>query len=213
MNKIQTNQLRMHLNVQTALDSNSLLWNAIPILVTAKNEHDELIQRIREVNEKTNADSTSITEDKQKKLDALSDKGVVLAGILYAYASYSDNAKLMGKVKLTRSDIRNARETDVEKLVQPVIDEARANLPELADFMLTEEMIVETETTLDDFKAMIGQPRTIRNQAFAAMTLLDDLFSQINALVKDKMDKLMIRFEITHPEFYDEYKRARTIVD
>lgn len=213
MNKIQTNQLRMHLNVQTALDSNSLLWNAIPILVTAKNEHDELIQRIREVNEKTNADSTSITEDKLKKLEALSDKGVVLAGILYAYASYSDNAKLMGKVKLTRSDIRNARETDVEKLVQPVIGEARAHLPELADFMLTEEMIVETETTLDDFKAMIGQPRTIRNQAFAAMTLLDDLFVQINALVKDKMDKLMIRFEITHPEFYDEYKRSRTIVD
>ncbi|MCE4566658.1 hypothetical protein INQ51_20220 [Maribellus sp. CM-23] len=101
----------------------------------------------------------------------------------------------------------------MEKLVQPVIDEARANLPELADFMLTEEMIVETETTLDDFKAMIGQPRTIRNQAFAAMTLLDDLFAQINALVKDKMDKLMIRFEITNPEFYDEYKRARTIVD
>ena len=33
--------------------------------------------------------------------------------------------------------------------------------------VITEEMITEVETSLDDFKAMIGLPRTIRNQAFA----------------------------------------------
>ena len=31
--------------------------------------------------------------------------------------------------------------------------------------------------------------------------------------MKDKVDKLMIRFSVTDPEFYDAYLRARTIVD
>lgn len=213
MNKIQTNQLRMHKNTQETLDLNSTLWNGIPIFVTTKNEHDELIQRIMHVNEKTNSNSKAVTEDKKKKLEALIEKVMVLAGTLYAFASYNNKARLMGKVNITKSDLINARETDVEKLVRPIISEARKYLPDLVDFMLTEEMVVETETTLDDFMVMIGQPRTIRNQAFAAMTLLDELFDEINDLVKNKLDKLMIRFEATNTEFYSEYKRARTIVD
>jgi len=79
--------------------------------------------------------------------------------------------------------------------------------------MLTDEMIVEAETTLDDFKALIGQPRHIRNQAYAAMTVLEELIDTTNALLKEKLDKLMIRFSVTDPEFYDVYLRARTIVD
>ena len=74
-------------------------------------------------------------------------------------------------------------------------------------------MITEAETSLDDFKALIGQPRFIRNRAFAAMTLLEELFDTTNDLLKNKLDPLMIRFKFTHTEFYSEYERARTIVD
>ena len=79
--------------------------------------------------------------------------------------------------------------------------------------VITEEMITEVETSLDDFKAMIGLPRTIRNQAFAAMNVLEELFDTTNDLLKNKLDKLMIRFEYTNLEFYSEYQRAQTIVD
>jgi len=53
----------------------------------------------------------------------------------------------------------------------------------------------------------------IRNQAFAAMSKLDELFDATNDLLNNKMDKLMLRFSETNPEFYEEYQRARTIVD
>lgn len=213
MNKIQTNQYRMHLNTQATLDENSQLWNVIPIFVRVKNEYDELIQRIGEVNEKTNPNSKAVTQNKEKKLEVLINKVMILSGNLQAYAGLNNNAQLLGKTKLTRTDILNARETDVEKLVQPVIDEARKYLTELADYMVTEDMITETETTLDDFKSMIGLPRTIRNRAFAAMTLMEELFDELNDLAKNKLDKLMIRFAESDSEFYSEYNRARTIVD
>ena len=203
----------MHLNTQETMDANTSLWNGIPVFVTVKNQYDELIQRVMDVNEKTNPNSKAVTADKEKLRLSLTDKVVVISGILQAYAAFNDNTVLLGKVKITKSDVYNARETEVEKIVSPVLKEARALVSELADFMLTDEMITEVETSLDDFKAQIGQPRTVRNQAFAAMTLLDELFEATNNLVKNKLDKLMIRFEITNTEFYSEYKRARTIVD
>lgn len=114
---------------------------------------------------------------------------------------------------MLKSDIERARETNVEALIAPIIKAARNRLAELADFGITEEMIVELETTLDDFKVLIGQPRTVRNQAYAAMTLMDELFDAANDVVKNKLDKLMIRFKFTNTEFYSEYERASTIVD
>ncbi|RIJ45332.1 hypothetical protein D1614_23370 [Maribellus luteus] len=213
MDKTQTNRFRMYLNTQATLDSNTALWSSIPILVSTKNDFDELIQRIADTNEKTLSNSKAVTADKALVLNNLIEKALIPSGILQAYAAITGDTKLLGKVKLTKTDVDRARETDVEALIAPVINEARNQLANLADYGLTEDMIVELETSLDDFKALIGQPRTVRNQAFAAMTLLDELFDAANEVVKNQLDKLMIRFQFTHTEFYSEYERARTIVD
>lgn len=203
----------MFLNTQEALDSNSTLWSSIPVMLSTKNSFDELIQRIGDVNEKTVSNSKAVTADKTVTLNNLAAKAVTLSGILQAYAAVTGNVKLAGRVALTKTDIERVRETDVEALITPVIEEARKELANLADYGLTEDMIVETETSLDDFKALIGQPRTVRNQAFAAMTLMEELFDAANDLVKNQLDKLMIRFKFSDTEFYSEYERARTIVD
>lgn len=213
MNKTQTNQFRMFLSTQETLDANTELWSPTPIFLTAKNNLDELIQRITAVNEKTVSNSKAVTADKAVALKNLIEKALTLSGILQAYAAVTGNIKLAGKVKLVKSDITKIRETDIEALIAPLIKAARKHLADLAEYGVTEDMLVELETSLDDFKALIGQPRTVRNQAFAAMTLMDELFDAANDLVKNRIDKLMIRFQFTHTEFYSEYERARTIVD
>jgi len=213
MNKTKTNQFRMFLTTQETLDSNSPLWNTIPILLTSKNNFDELIQRIADLNEKTISNSKAVTVDKAKALQNLIEKAITVSGILQAFAAITGDTKLAGKIAITKSDITKIRETDVEAVVAPVINEARKRLTDLADYGLVEDLVVELETSLDDFKTLIGQPRTVRNQAFAAMTLMDELFDAANDVVKNKLDKLMIRFKFTNTDFYSEYERARTIVD
>jgi hypothetical protein len=213
MNKIQTNHMRMFLNTQEVLDENTTLWSSIPVLLNVKNNFDELIQRIEETNEKTVPKSKAVTADKANVLKALIQKVVSLAGVLQAYAAMTGKAKLGGEVDVTKTNIDRARETDVEAMVTPVIDNARKELENLADYGVTEAMITEAETSLDDFKALIGQPRTIRNQAFAAKSLMEELFDSANDLLKNRLDLLMLRFKYTNPEFYDQYNRARTIVD
>ena len=213
MNKTQTNHMRMFLNTQETLDENTTLWSSIPVLLDVKNNFDELIQRIEETNEKTQPASKAVTASKAGVLKGLTQKVVSLAGALQAYATITGNAKMAGEVKLVKSDLTHARETDVEALVTPVTDSARKELENLTDYGVTEATITETETSIDQYTALIGKPRIIRNQAFAAMSLLDELFDTANDLLKNRLDPLMIRFKFSDTEFYCEYKRARTIVD
>jgi len=205
--------MRMFLNTQETLDANTAKWNQVPILLSVKNNFDELIQRIEETNEKTVPKSEAVTANKGKVLEGLVQKVVSLSGILQAYGAITGNNVLADKVKVTRTDIIQARETDVEALVTPVTDHARKELENLADYGVNEDSITETETSIDQYKSLIGQPRTIRNQAFAAKTMLQELMDTTNDLLNNRLDKLMLQFRYTHPEFYDEYLRARTIVD
>lgn len=132
---------------------------------------------------------------------------------MQAFAAVNGDPELAEKVSLSKSDIVRCRETDLEAMVVPVITEARNHMEALTDYLVTEDMIVEVETSLDNFKALIGQPRTIRNKAFVAKTVLSDLFDQMDDLLKNQLDKLMIRYSITDNDFYEEYTRARVIVD
>jgi len=213
MNTNQNKHLRMYLNTQTALDNHTNKWNTLPIMVAKKNEYDELIQRIIDQNEKTNPASKGITESKDLVRHGLTEKVVSLSGTMQAFAAVNDDPVLGEKVSLTKTAMNHCRETDLEAMVVPVVVEARNHMEALADYQVTEDMILEIETSLDNFMALIGQPRTIRNKAFVAKTVLSDLFDQADDLLKNQLDKLMIRYSITDNDFYEEYTRARVIVD
>ena len=203
----------MFLNTQEILDAHTDKWSGIPVMVNAKNEFDELIQRILDVNERTLSQSGAVTASKAGTLEAVVQKAVMLSGAMQAYAAFTGNVELAAKVKLTKTDITSARETDVEKTVSPVINAARKELPNLADYGITEAQITELETSIDDFNSMIGRPRTIRNQAFAAISELEELVNTANAVANQKLDNLMLLFQASQPGFYDEYQRGRVIVD
>ena len=213
MNTNQNKHLRMYLNTQTALDNHTNKWNTLPVMVAKKNEYDELIQRIIGQNEKTNPASKGVTESKDMVRNGLTEKVVSLAGTMQAFAAVNEDPILAEKVGLSKSDLMRCRETDLEAMVVPVITEARNHLEALTDYLVTEDMIVEVETSLDNFKALIGQPRTIRNKAFVAKTVLTDLFTQTDELLTNQFDKLMLRYRLTDNDFYEEYTRARVIVD
>ncbi len=213
MNKRQTNRYRMILNTQAALDANSSLWNTFSVILTPKNNLDEIILRVIEQNEKAMAGTQSITADKTSTREGLARKVEVVSGILQAYASITGNNAIIDSISVNRTDVVSARETDVDALVTPVINYARAELANLADYGISEAMILETETSLDQFNSLIGNPRTVRNQAYAALATLQELIDSALDILNDRLDKLMLRFKYTHPGFYDEYMRARVIVD
>ncbi len=213
MNKAQTSQFRMFCATQNTLNNYSSLWTPIPALQAAKTEFDELIRHIETTNEASLADSEGVTRKKRELLLVLGQQVVVLSGALRAYAANTKNVAQAISFKIVKDNLMKARETEVEKLVAPILKFAQANLLVLTDYGITADQVAEAEATLKGFKALIGKPRVIRNKAYAAMTLLDKLLDETGELLKSKLDSLIVRFRFTNTEFYSAYQRARTIVD
>ncbi len=105
------------------------------------------------------------------------------------------------------------KEAEIEAIINNLIQQAIDKLDQLADFGISAEQITDLSTSLDDFTAMIGKPRVIRNQKFAAMQQIDELIDEARKLLKTKLDRIMIRYRYADPEFYDSYQRSRSIVD
>ncbi len=212
MNKEQTNQFRMFLSTQSYLDANVTLWSGIPRMVSYKNMLDEIIARIQEKNEK-NQQGVGVTQQKEKLRESIGIKASVLSGVLQVIATEQNNSDLALSVKMTQSDIAKLRESDLGAAVKNIIGKANENLETLAEFGITQDVITELSTSIDDFNVLIGQPRTILSQKYAALKNIEELFSEGNSILKLQLDNSMLLFRITQSEFYEGYQNARTIID
>ncbi|TLX70448.1 hypothetical protein E9993_22285 [Labilibacter sediminis] len=211
MNKNQSNIYRMFLSTQSYLDNNNGIWNGIPRLVTYKNDLDEVISRIHEKIQETKLD-VGVTQKKDNLKDVIANKGSMLAGVIHVFALEQGNIDLANSVKLTRSDINRLKETDVYPTVKNVTSKASEHIEPLGEFGLTQELVTEVQTSIEDFNALIGKPRTILSQKYATLGSIEDLFTEGNQILKPKMDNMMTIFRDNEAEFYSGYLSARTII-
>jgi len=90
---------------------------------------------------------------------------------------------------------------------------ANENMAALAEFGVTPDVITELTTSMDDFNTLIGKPRTILSQKYAALGNIEELFDEGNQILKLNLDNTMLIYRETQTEFYQGYQNARNIID
>lgn len=212
MNKVQLKHESMFLNTQGFLDENTDVWSSIPRAVSTKNDFDALLMRIRELAGIVQT-PIGVTELKAKLKKVLSIKLTRIVGALLALAYEIDAMDLVNKLKLSPSEIGRLKDLEMNALVALILTLLEKYATELADYGITTEQGTELATSFDDFNELIGKPRAILNNKYTAMSMLEQVFDEVNALLNNKMDKIITMFKYSHIEFYEGYKRSRVIVD
>jgi high-affinity Fe2+/Pb2+ permease len=213
MNNQQINKYNMYLTVQGTLSDYAQAWTNIPVVTKIKNRLDELIAQLGEQNEVKQISTKASTNNKNQLKEQLIKKAAILGGVLVSFASIENDAGLAIKAKVSKSELERLRETTLPDTIQVFIDEAQNRLTQLADYGYTEAQLTELGTTLDDFRVLSGSPRKAQTKISAAVATLEDLFSQVDEVLKNQMDKLMLQFKETQTEFFQVYQKARVIVD
>jgi len=214
MNKMQTKDLRMFGATDECMNQNQTKWVTIQAIVRLKNLLSQNISTIKDLDQKKESTvSNPITLNKEKIKDLLEGKIEVLYGIVYSYATANQLKELAQKVKLLSKGFAKKRETDIEPKVNTFLLLVRELLPKLSDYSLTEEMVVDAETTRDQFVALVGVPRNMRIQSSSTKKQMNDLINETMGLLTQQLDKLMLRFKSTDIDFYNSYIQSRTIVE
>jgi len=212
MNKEQTKYFRTMQSTQVHLDNHPGIWSAIPKIVAIKNNIDEIISRIS-IKSDDIAAMMGISERKEALKGIIAMKGSRLAGTLEAFAYEQGDNDMIKKVSASRTDIHRMSDEELGPFVKLLTETATTHMTALADYGITQEVITELQTSLDEYSALIGKPRIVLNSKYVALDAIDELVDEGNKLLNNQLDKIMLMFRESDPDFYNGYKRARVIVD
>lgn len=214
MNVRDQNRYRMLTSVRSTLASHETdnTWTKIPALVTALEELDSVIAQIGEQLEAT-ATPSGASASKATALQALVVSAHEIASALHACATAAGNDELAAEVDFSLSALFKGRETDLVARCSKILSLATEQLDNLDDYNVTQAKLTALGKKIEAFKKVQTRPRQGVAKKAAANKALPRLFLQARNILTRRVDRLMVQFKASAPEFFAEFETARKIVN
>ena len=126
-----------------------------------------------------------------------------------ALASDTNDAALAAKVNFSRSDLSRGREAQVITRCENIHAAATENLDD--EYGVTQAKLTALQTKITAFRAAQPKPRRTRASSSAAMEQLRACFVLADQILREKLDKLVVQFERSAPQFHAEFLSARRV--
>ena len=140
--------------------------------------------------------------------------GAEIAGFVFAYASGIEDEVMKGAMDINYSDIYNARDEEVAAKCANIYNAAHANLGVLGDYGVTGVLLGAFEAGINNYTALSPKPRGSMREKQTAREQVVLFFEKADVLLKERMDKLALNFNINgNRSFYLEYRAARIIIE
>lgn len=207
------NKLGMLGTVETILETNRSIWEALPAFVTAADALSEHIETIDSLAQSGNGNTTGLTADKRTARDTMTAATLEIAGAVAAYASETGSGELHAKVDYSISDLRRVRDTLIGGVCLNIHNAAKDNLDDLGDYGMTTKKLTDFKAKIDAYNGTVSKPRTAKSNSSATGKLLKAEFAATDTVLSKRLDRLMTQFKTTQPAFFGAYTTARLIVD
>lgn len=156
---------------------------------------------------------SGIATDKKVLRTTLSQQAADIAALVFAYAKSTSNNTLAEAVDYSKSELGGLRDDELAPAAQNIHDAANTNLVALAPYGITAPTLTAFQTMITSYTDAVPKPRNAAAQKKTYSATLVTLFEEADAILKDQMDKIVVQFKTSHPDFYSTYKNNRVILD
>jgi hypothetical protein len=215
MTDIQENKLSSHEATEAVLDipEHRAILDSItefkPYITTFKSLLGD-VRTIRLVQERDNKGKAITKSETRDQLTSIVYKVI---SATKTHARITKDNDLLEVVNYKISDLSNARDNILIDIATLIHDTALPLKTQLAKYLVTEAEILSIITLKDQFLAQLPDPRVAIGASKTATKELKDKFLEIDNLLKNDIDVFMEIFQSSQPNFYEQYKNARIIVD
>lgn len=209
----QENKSNMYESTLTVLKANNAIWSPIsPIAETIAIVEGKmkLIRDYRQIQER---DTTGITVNKHNIEGNLINAMIKVISGLIAHATVTENPELLNSINYTPHNLKKSRDNILYDKAQLIYNTAGPLATELASYLVTQPDIDAINTFSADYLTAIPAKRAAVSASKTSTTNIKNTFREIDFLFKDKLDNLLILFQVPNATFYKEYKAARIIID
>jgi len=209
----QENKYNMYEAVRAVLNLNNPTWSPITPIgdnITIMDEQMTLIHEYRQIQE---TDTTGITVNKHNiESDLINAMIKVISGLI-AYATVIEDYALLNSINYSQWNLKKTRDNILYDKAQLIYNKANPLATELATYLVTQPDIDAINTLSTDYLTAIPAKRAAVASSKTSTLNIKNAFKTIDNILKNKLDNLIILFQVSHPTFYQEYKAARIIID
>jgi len=213
MLKRLANKLVMYRAVQSHLDRNKSMWTSVPAMVTTINDFELLLAEIENYIQLTSGNKKGITQQKATQQALVIAHAYELSSVLYAMAIKKNDEILAAKVDFTESDLLKKRDGNLVTTCRNIVEFATEHLAELKAYEVTADELIVLKEEINRFADNLTTGRVSVSERKAANEKLKLVFLQVDALLKKQLDRIVIRYRKTEPNFYASYQSLRRIIN
>ena len=202
-----------HESVLTVLTDNADLYPTFKPLIRARTELESVVAGIMSAGQKQETSAKpGLGDQKLQARFSLVTGTHIIAAALHAAAVTAEMPELARRVDYTFTGLGKGRDAKVVERCMDVHTAATENLPLLAESEIDAKALKDLKSGIDAFEKLKPGPRDRRVARTTATKSVKTLFAQSQALLNNRIDKHMVKFKQSEPDFYNAYKSARKIV-
>lgn len=213
MNAGQEAKLNMYRVVEQYCDDNSAIVSTVLGFQTAVTNFKAKIASLIGSEQLSAVPLTGIALEKTVSKKDLCQLAADVASMVYAFADATSNITLREEVNFPYSKLKETRDDLLAPRCQNICDSGNANMPAVKDYGLTTTILAELQAAITDYAAKTPKPRTAVSNRKTQNANIKALIADTDAVLKNRMDKIVVAFRALHPDFVTGYDSNRIIID
>ena len=213
MNDKQNAKLNMAQRVSEVFTRYNSEYSGVPAMVSAVSALNADIENIREVvKAQGKINLSASTLEKRVAEKKMIEPSVKMANALYVMGFTTDNPDLITLQNTSERSFYSVSGNTAIALAKRILELSSKYADQLKDYGIDSDKMDEIEEAINEFQTLIAKPMDTIGERKQKTTNLAQLFAVLDSTFYDRLDKLMVLFKQTSPDFYGEYKTARNII-
>ena len=213
MNAQQEARLSMYLSNIQHLDENSTIFDANTAFKTAFTSIKTKLGTLQNKAQLSDLSILGIAAGKKTAKETAAEKTADTAGILFAFADATGNEQLKAEVNYTARQLLRLKDSLFALRCRNIHDLAVANKAALLDYGITDETIEDLQSAIDAYVETVPKPRTAKSNKKTLNADIAELFKDIDKIYENQLDKLIVNFKASNPDFVETYFDLRKVID
>ena len=213
MNAIQEAKLNMYRSVQQFCEDNEGITSTNVAFATALTSFKANITSIISATSLESQIITGIAADKAVAKKNLCQSATDIGAIIFAYASANNNNTLKNSIAYSFTDLHRLKDDMLAPAVENIYNAANDNSAELSNYGITPAILATFRSTIDAYSNSVPKPKTAKATKSTQTANIKALVKSTDDILKNQMDKLVVTFKTTNPDFVSTYNNARVILD
>lgn len=203
----------MYLAVQLVVESKSVIWSVLLSFASAFAGYKVKLGMLTDAEKEQEEINKGYAQEKREKRIGMAEEANRIRSGVQAYAMDTEDLVLYERVNYAMSELLGGSSNRSRTRCQIIHDEANGVIGSLGDYGITAADITALQTAIDDFAAIISNPKDHIAARKMVTEKIVKLIREIDLILKKKMDKLMEHFRESAPDFYVQYFNDRKIYD